>query len=76
MFIDSSTLFVNEKAFGGLHQIWFAVLVVEITVEIMWVEVEFFDTERSRNFPSRVHFRFSEHHTLLLVFENSASFRV
>ena len=56
--VYSTTFLVDEESFGCLHQVWFSVFVkIEVTEDLMRIEIKLFDAERSGNLTSRIHVR-------------------
>ena len=66
-FVNSSAFFVNAESLFGLLQLWkspscdFLVLEIEVSYQIMWIEVVFFNAEWSRHLTLIINRFFLEH---------------
>lgn len=57
IFVNTTTFLVDEESFSCLHEVRLSVFVkIEVSIDLMGVEVIFLDTEWSGNLTSRVHF--------------------
>ena len=74
IFVNTTTFLVDKESFSCLHEVWLSIFVkIEVSIDLMRVEVIFLDTEWSGNLTSRVHVWLREHESCCLVFNNVAS---
>jgi hypothetical protein len=70
VFVDTARLFVHEETLVCLHQLGFAIEVIEVTHELMRIKVVLFYAEGSGNLTVFVHFVRAEHLLEVQVLDN------
>jgi len=76
MLINTAALLVNEESFVCHHHTWLSIYVVEISHQVVRVEVEFLNAVGSGYFTFIINIFFREHHLLLHAVKDVSCFRI
>jgi hypothetical protein len=74
--VDAAALLFDEEALVGDHHAGLAINVVEVAHQVVRVEIELFNAERSRHLAALIHDTLGEHDLVVHVLKNVASRRV
>lgn len=72
MLVDASALLINEESLFGLHELWLAIHVIEVTHQVVRVEVVSLNGEGSGDLTTLIKFLLGKHLLEVLVLDNGA----
>jgi len=72
VFIDTSTFLVHEEALFGLHELWLAIHVIEITHQVVGIEVVSLNGKGSGDLATLIKFILGKHLLEVLVLNDSS----